>query len=153
MIRTMQQRQSRQIARDLLRLSRFNKYNPFLGTFACGKMDLAKGRVGEVYDLIILVWSAFLAGIIKVHTEPNTTDLRMIFQQIGLCFLYCYIMTGAGMVWNDWVDRDIDSQVARTKDRPLASGRIKTTEALIWMMAQYLVAWYILDAMLAGQNV
>ncbi|KAJ6010628.1 hypothetical protein N7451_002040 [Penicillium sp. IBT 35674x] len=130
----MQQRHPLQIARDLWRLSRFNKYNPFLGTFAG-------------------VWSTFLAGIVKVHTEPNTTELLTIFRQIALCFLYCYVLTGAGMVWNDWVDRDIDSQVARTKDRPLAAGRIKTAEALIWMMVQYLVAWYILDFMLAGEDV
>ncbi|KAJ5645422.1 hypothetical protein N7507_011433 [Penicillium longicatenatum] len=133
-MKAMQQRTFLQIVRHLWRLSRYDKYNPFLGTFAG-------------------VWSTLLAGIIKVHTEPDTTDLRTIFRQSGLCFLYCYVLAGAGMVWNDWIDRDIDSQVARTKDRPLASGRIKTTEALIWMMAQYLVGWYILDFMLAGDKV
>ncbi|KAJ5928127.1 hypothetical protein N7466_007083, partial [Penicillium verhagenii] len=99
------------------------------------------------------VWSAFLAGITKVHTEPTTSDIRTIFQQIGLCFLYLYVLTGAGMVWNDWVDRDIDRQVARTKNHPLASGKIKTSEALSWMVFQYVVAWYILDFMLSGEDI
>jgi 4-hydroxybenzoate polyprenyltransferase len=33
-------------------------------------------------------------------------------------------MRGAGCVYNDIVDRDLDARVARTRDRPLASGRI-----------------------------
>ena len=33
-------------------------------------------------------------------------------------------MRGAGCVWNDMVDRDLDKQVARTAVRPLASGTV-----------------------------
>lgn len=88
-----------------------------------------------------------------MDTEPEKVNLIAIFRQIALCFLYCYILAGAGNVWNDWIDRDIDAKVARTKDRPLASGRIKTVEALIWMMIQYLISWFILNSMLNGEDV
>lgn len=57
------------------------------------------------------------------------------------------------MVWNDWIDRDIDANVARTKDRPLAAGRVTTTQALIWMALQVYTSWYILEITLGGKDV
>lgn len=56
------------------------------------------------------------------------------------------------MVWNDWIDRDIDAQVARTKNRPLASGRLATRAAIIWMLVQYAASVWLMDRMLSGQN-
>lgn len=56
------------------------------------------------------------------------------------------------MVWNDWIDRDIDVRVERTKSRPLASGRLSTTQALTWMMAQYLASIIILYYLLDGKD-
>jgi 4-hydroxybenzoate polyprenyltransferase len=67
--------------------------------------------------------------------------------------MYTYLLSGAGMVWNDWIDRDIDAQVARTKNRPLASGRLSTRTALIWMLVQYAASVWLMDSMLSGQNV
>jgi len=42
-------------------------------------------------------------------------------------------MRGAGCVFNDIVDRDLDRQVARTRSRPLASGAISVRAAWIWL--------------------
>ena len=39
------------------------------------------------------------------------------------------LMRAAGCAYNDIVDRDIDARVARTADRPLASGRIRVSQA------------------------
>src|SRR5271168_1449299 len=41
------------------------------------------------------------------------------------------LMRSAGCAINDYADRSFDPHVARTKDRPLAAGRISTLEALI----------------------
>jgi 4-hydroxybenzoate polyprenyltransferase len=41
-----------------------------------------------------------------------------------------FVMRSAGCVINDYADRDIDPKVARTEQRPLASGRVSTKEAL-----------------------
>jgi len=53
-------------------------------------------------------------------------------------------MRGAGCVWNDIVDRDLDRQVARTSSRPLASGAISVPMALAWMGALCLVGLVVL---------
>jgi len=44
-------------------------------------------------------------------------------------------MRGAGCVFNDIVDRDIDSRVARTASRPLASGAVSLRTAWLWLLA------------------
>lgn len=41
-----------------------------------------------------------------------------------------FLMRSAGCAINDYADRDIDLHVARTKDRPLTSGKISAKEAL-----------------------
>ncbi|WP_448662172.1 4-hydroxybenzoate octaprenyltransferase [Sphingomonas sp. CJ20] len=42
-------------------------------------------------------------------------------------------MRGAGCVYNDIVDRDLDRQVARTASRPLASGAVSLKAAWAWL--------------------
>uniref|UniRef100_A0A8D8XXN2 4-hydroxybenzoate polyprenyltransferase n=1 Tax=Cacopsylla melanoneura TaxID=428564 RepID=A0A8D8XXN2_9HEMI len=46
------------------------------------------------------------------------------------------IMRGAGCTINDLWDKDIDSKVSRTKDRPLVNGSISTTDAIIFLAGQ-----------------
>ncbi|KAM0306876.1 hypothetical protein ACHAPM_001453 [Fusarium culmorum] len=58
-----------------------------------------------------------------------------------------------GMVWNDWIDRDIDAKVARTKHRPLAMGSVTTTEAMVWMTLQVIMSWGVLRVMLDNKDV
>ena len=41
------------------------------------------------------------------------------------------IMRGAGCIINDIFDRNIDKSVSRTKDRPIASGQVKTRDAIL----------------------
>jgi 4-hydroxybenzoate polyprenyltransferase len=40
-------------------------------------------------------------------------------------------MRSAGCAINDYADRDIDGHVSRTKERPLATGRVSASEALL----------------------
>lgn len=44
-------------------------------------------------------------------------------------------MRGAGCVYNDIVDADLDRRVARTALRPVASGRVSKRAAWIWLLA------------------
>lgn len=44
-------------------------------------------------------------------------------------------MRGAGCVYNDIVDADLDRQVARTASRPVASGRVSLKAAWTWLFA------------------
>ena len=45
------------------------------------------------------------------------------------------VMRGAGCVYNDIVDRDLDAQVARTASRPLPSGAVGLKAAWVWLSA------------------
>jgi len=56
-------------------------------------------------------------------------------------------MRGAGCVYNDIVDRDLDRQVARTRDRPVASGRVSVCAAWVWLMILALCALPVLLAL------
>lgn len=41
-----------------------------------------------------------------------------------------FIMRGAGCIINDLWDREIDAQVIRTQDRPLANGKLSPIQAM-----------------------
>lgn len=53
-------------------------------------------------------------------------------------------MRGAGCTYNDIIDRDIDAQVARTADRPLAAGTVSLKQAWAFLVAQCLVGLLVL---------
>lgn len=53
-------------------------------------------------------------------------------------------MRGAGCVYNDIVDRDLDARVARTRDRPLASGAVSVRAAWAWLALLCLVGLVVL---------
>ena len=48
-------------------------------------------------------------------------------------------MRGAGCVYNDIVDRDLDKQVERTASRPLASGAVSLKAAWTWLIILCLI--------------
>ena len=54
------------------------------------------------------------------------------------------IMRGSGCVFNDITDRKFDAMVARTADRPLASGVISLPQAVLYMIALGLLGFIIL---------
>ena len=53
-------------------------------------------------------------------------------------------MRGAGCVYNDIVDADLDRQVARTATRPVASGAVSRKAAWIWLLALCLIGLAVL---------
>lgn len=53
-------------------------------------------------------------------------------------------MRGAGCVYNDIVDRDLDRQVARTRNRPLASGAVSLKAAWAWLGVLCLIGLVVL---------
>ena len=52
-------------------------------------------------------------------------------------------MRGAGCVYNDIVDRDLDRQVERTRSRPLASGTVSLKAAWIWLAMLCLLGLFV----------
>lgn len=53
-------------------------------------------------------------------------------------------MRGAGCVYNDIVDADLDRKVARTAARPIASGRVSRQAAWTWLISLCLVGLVVL---------
>jgi 4-hydroxybenzoate polyprenyltransferase len=53
-------------------------------------------------------------------------------------------MRGAGCVYNDIVDRDLDAKVARTASRPIASGAVSLKAAWSWLVALCLIGLIVL---------
>jgi 4-hydroxybenzoate polyprenyltransferase len=52
-----------------------------------------------------------------------------------VCWMWlgAVVMRGAGCVYNDIVDRDLDAQVARTAARPLPTGLVSVKAAWVWL--------------------
>lgn len=63
---------------------------------------------------------------------------------IGWLLLGSIAMRGAGCVFNDIVDRNLDRKVARTAARPLASGAMSVKVAWTWLLALCLVGLIVL---------
>jgi 4-hydroxybenzoate polyprenyltransferase len=63
---------------------------------------------------------------------------------LGWLLLGAIAMRGAGCVYNDIVDADLDRQVARTALRPVASGRVSKRLAWGWLIALCLVGLVVL---------
>ncbi|MET0373527.1 MAG: 4-hydroxybenzoate octaprenyltransferase, partial [Rhizorhabdus sp.] len=53
-------------------------------------------------------------------------------------------MRGAGCVFNDIVDRDLDAQVARTRARPIPSGLVSIKLAWVWLVLLCLIGFAVL---------
>jgi 4-hydroxybenzoate polyprenyltransferase len=71
----------------------------------------------------LLLWPALWALWIAGAGRPNPRVLTVFV-------LGVIVMRAAGCVINDFVDRDIDPYVRRTRDRPLAARRVTPREAL-----------------------
>lgn len=60
---------------------------------------------------------------------------------LAIFVLGTVLMRSAGCVINDFADRDIDPHVARTRDRPIAAGRVPPAEALRLFVVLCLIAF------------
>ena len=63
---------------------------------------------------------------------------------LALFLIGAVAMRGAGCTWNDVTDRHLDAGVARTRSRPLPSGRVSVRGALIFIALQLLVGLAVL---------
>lgn len=84
--------------------------------------------IGAYLLFIPGLWAALLAGLLN----PEVSLGRIVWV-IVLLFVGSIVMRGAGCVINDMWDRDLDRQVERTRSRPLASGAVSMTQAIIFL--------------------
>jgi 4-hydroxybenzoate polyprenyltransferase len=81
-------------------------------------------------------WSSALATT-SLGRAPNVAHLILLL--IG-----AVAMRGAGSTYNDIIDREIDAKVERTRNRPLASGRLPPRHALVFLTLECLVGLVVL---------
>jgi len=87
--------------------------------------------------LLLPCWQSGALAASALGLAPN-------FKQLALFFVGAVAMRGAGSTYNDLVDRKIDAEVERTRNRPLASGRVSLRAAVVFLVAQCLVGLAVL---------
>jgi 4-hydroxybenzoate polyprenyltransferase len=81
-------------------------------------------RLDRPIGIYLLLWPTLWAVWIGGRGQPKP--------QILIIFVVgTVLMRSAGCAINDYADRSFDPHVERTKDRPLAAGRLSTLEALV----------------------
>ena len=81
-------------------------------------------RLDRPIGTYLLLWPTLWALWLAAEGVPDISTL-IIF------VLGVILMRAAGCVINDYADRDFDGHVERTRERPLATGRISARQALI----------------------
>lgn len=103
------------------------------------RLSRADRPIGTWLLLLPCWWGLALA----IAADPAGPRLDDLWIATG-CALGSLLMRGAGCVWNDLTDREIDARVARTRSRPLPSRQVTPRQAAVWMCAQALAAFAIL---------
>ncbi len=71
-------------------------------------------------------------------------DAKLFFYYLVLFFLGSVLMRSAGCIFNDIVDKDFDKKVLRTKERPIASGKISVKRSFLYVLVLCFLALIIL---------
>lgn len=91
-------------------------------------------RFDRPIGILILLWPSLWALWVAGNGKPDVLVLTVI------C-LGVIIMRAAGCVINDYADRDFDPYVERTKQRPIAAGKVSPKEALVFFALLCLIAF------------
>ena len=90
-------------------------------------------RLHRPIGAFLLLWPTLWALWIAAEGPPPPWILVVFVMGV-------WVMRAAGCVINDYADRDLDPQVERTRDRPLAIGTVRPREALVLFAVLMLVA-------------
>jgi 4-hydroxybenzoate polyprenyltransferase len=90
-------------------------------------------RLHRPIGIWLLLWPTLWALWIASAGRPDAHVFLILV-------LGTIVVRSAGCVINDYVDREIDPHVARTADRPLATGEVAPAEALLLFAALMLIA-------------
>jgi 4-hydroxybenzoate polyprenyltransferase len=87
--------------------------------------------------LLAPCWEATALAGLAAHRGPNLWHLILFL--IG-----AVAMRGAGCTYNDILDRKLDAEVERTRNRPLPSGRVSVRAAAALLIAEALIGLAVL---------
>lgn len=86
--------------------------------------------IGTLLLLWPTLWALWIAGAGRPHMK-----------NVVIFVLGVILMRSAGCVINDYADRGFDPYVSRTRDRPVASGKVRPREALSLFIVLCLIAF------------
>ena len=98
-------------------------------------------RLKKPIGYLLLFWPCAW-GLTLIY--DFTGSLNIYFYYLVLFFLGSVLMRSAGCIVNDILDRKFDKKVKRTKNRPIASGKIKIQTGLLYAFILCLLAFLVL---------
>lgn len=99
------------------------------------------GELMRVHRLLgfYLNTSPYLVGVaFSASISPTKIPLAVICHRTMLLSIWSIFLRSAGCVWDDLIDMDLDSQITRTKTRPLPRGAVSPTNAFILTVGLFL---------------
>lgn len=95
-------------------------------------------RLHQPVGIWLLLWPCWFSIALASDELPSA-------RLLALFALGAIVMRSAGCIINDLCDRDFDKQVERTKDRPLANGELKPSQAIatlfLLLSIAFVIAW------------
>jgi len=98
-------------------------------------------RLNKPIGFLLLFWPCVWGLTLAYYYSEETT---LYIKYIILFFLGAVLMRSAGCIFNDIVDRNFDKKVQRTKERPIASGKITVVGAFIYLILLCSIALLVL---------
>ena len=105
------------------------------------KLFIDLTRLKKPIGYMLLFWPCTW-GLTLAYDFSNEINTYLFY--LFLFFTGSVLMRSAGCIINDIADRKFDSKVSRTKDRPIASGRISIYLGIFYSMVLCLVAFIVL---------
>tara|TARA_B100000579_G_C22824004_1_gene852103 strand:+ start:1382 stop:2242 length:861 start_codon:yes stop_codon:yes gene_type:complete len=105
------------------------------------KIFIELTRLNKPIGFMLLFWPCLWGLTITYNQNQN---ISLYLNYIVLFFLGSVGMRSAGCIINDIVDRNLDKKVKRTKNRPLASGKISLLEAAYYSIFLCMLSFLIL---------
>ena len=102
------------------------------------KEFLYLGRLNNPTGALLLAYPCFW-GVALAKPDPN-----ILFYYNITFFIGSFSMRAAGCTWNDIQDRDLDKLVMRTKNRPIASGKLTIMEGIVFIIFNSLIGIVVL---------
>ena len=105
------------------------------------KLFIQLTRLDKPIGYMLLFWPCLWGLTIAYNFENN---FNLYFFYLILFFLGSVLMRSAGCIVNDILDRKFDKKVKRTKNRPIASGKIKVQIGFLYAFILCLLAFLVL---------
>ena len=98
-------------------------------------------RLNKPIGFMLLFWPCSWS---LAYSYSRDQDIKIYLIYLTLFFIGAVLMRSAGCIFNDIVDRDLDKQVERTKQRPIASNRISVKRSSLYVIFLCILALFVL---------